>query len=196
MNRGLCDKLFIERYDNIFSNKLTNGSEFSMDVNSVMSTYDMSSLWNTLNSTSINSAVPLVSNVNSHVQEEYTASNYFGQTPDEELQDIYQHVEPTYGAPLTYSRSGDLSIPANTQLPDDCLSAADSNIISLLQSADTGTASTDENILSQYDAIENGTYQYCISSILSENPYDIYNAVSSLSDTSTQSASNNLNALA
>lgn len=167
-----------------------------MNINSVMNTYDMSSLWNNLNSTSINSDIPLVSNINSAVQEDYTASNYFGQTPNEELQDIYQHVEPTYDAPLTYSKSGDLSIPTSTQLPDDGLSAADSNIISLLQSANTGIASTDENILSQYDAIENGTYENCISNILSGNPYDIYNAVSSLSDTSSQSASNNLNVFA
>ncbi|MEY8001707.1 hypothetical protein AB8U03_16170 [Clostridium sp. Mt-5] len=162
-----------------------------MDVNSIMSTYYMNSLWNNLNSTSTTPNVPLVNNIDSTLQEDYTASNYFGQNTSTELQDIYQQVEPTYGIPLAYSSLGDLSIPTNITPPSNGLPPAESNIASLLQGNNTETDNINENILSQYDAIENSTYQYSYSNILSSNPNDIYNTIDSLS----QPIDNNLDTL-
>lgn len=162
-----------------------------MDVNSVMNTYYMNSLYNTLNFTSTSSSVPLVNNIDSTVQGNYTASNYFGNNTSSELQDIYKQVEPTYGTPLTYSSSGDLSIPTNITPPSDGLSPSESNIVSLLQSNNTTTDNMDEDVLYQYNAIENGTYQDACSSIFSSNPCNVYNTINSLS----QSSNNTLDTL-
>lgn len=162
-----------------------------MDVNSVMNTYYMNSLWNTLNSTSTSSSIPLVNNIDSAAQENYAASNYFGNDTSSELQDIYKQVEPTYGTPLTYSSSGDLSIPTNATPSSDGLSPAESNIVSLLQSNNTETDNMEENILYQYNAMQNGTYQDACSSIFSSNPTNAYSAINSLS----QSVNNNLDTL-
>lgn len=163
-----------------------------MDINSVMSTYNMNSIWNSinqLNSSSL-SNVPLINNVNSSVQESYTAKNYFGQTTNTELQDIYQQVEPNYGIPFTYDQNGNFTMLADTTLPTDGLPLANSSIISLLNSNTSTINNLTENILSQYNSIENGTYTPNISSILSNNQYDIYSTINSLGNYHTQSASN------
>jgi hypothetical protein len=164
-----------------------------MDVNSVMSTYNLNSLWNSINpnSSSTSSTVPLINNVDSTVQENYSSMNYSGQTTSTELQDIYQQVEPSYGIPLSYNQNGNLSVPISTTLPTNGLSATDSNIISLLNSDNSTSDNLSENILSQYTSIEDGTYNPTLSSILSNNDGNLYNAVNSL-ETSQQSSGNTI----
>lgn len=165
-----------------------------MDVNSVMSTYNMSSLWNSLNSNSSNtSTVPLTDNVDSSVQEQYTSMNYFSGSTSTELQDIFKQVEPTYGIPLTYNQSGDLSIPTNTTPPTNGLAPSEENIVSLLQSNNSAGDTIDGNILSQYDSIENGTFQANFSSILSSNPYNMYSSINSITSASEQNVGSFLN---
>jgi hypothetical protein len=165
-----------------------------MDVNSIMNTYNMSSLWNNLNSNNnTSSTVPLVNNVDSSVQESYNSMNYFGQNTNTELQSIFQQVEPTYGIPLTYTNSGNLIMPTNTSLPTDGISPSESNIVSLLQSNNSTEANSEENLLSQYTSIENGTFQPNLSSILSSNLYGMYSNVSSLTNNAIQYTGNFLN---
>lgn len=165
-----------------------------MDVNNVMNTYTMRSLWNNLNSNSSStSSISMVGNVTSSVNEQYISENYFGKNSNTELQDIFQQVEPTYGIPLTYNQSGDLTIPMNTTLPTDGLTPSEENVVSLLQSGNTTGDTIEENILSQYTAIENGIYKTSLSSILSSNPYSTYSAIDSLSTGSAENTGNTLN---
>ena len=167
-----------------------------MDVNSVMNTYNMNSLWNNINpnNSSSTSSIPMIDNVDSNVQENYTSMNYFGQNTTTELQDIYQSVEPNYGIPLTYNQNGALSIPTSTTLPTDA--SSNSNIISLLNSGNSSTDSSLLGILSQYNSIEYGTYQPNPSSILSTNPNNIYSSIDSLGTNQDQSSSYNIDATA
>lgn len=167
-----------------------------MNVNSVMSTYNLNSLWNNLNSnSSTTSAVPLVDNLDDAVKENYTAMNYLGQTTSSELQDIYEQAEPDYGISLTYNQNGNLSIPAVTDLPTNGLSTGESNIVSLLDSQNSTSENSFINILSQYSAIEDGTYETSLSSILSNNASAVYNSINSLGNNETQSSGNNIDAL-
>lgn len=160
-----------------------------MDVNSIMNTYNMVSFWNNANPYGSQnlSGVPMVSNIDSSIQEDYKQSNYFGQDTNTELQDIFQQVEPTYGIPLAYDSSGNLTIPSNTTPPSNGLPLEDANIIPLIQSGEPASALSDTNILYQYNAIENGTYQSAVSSILSSNPYDMYGSINSLLNSQAQS---------
>lgn len=169
-----------------------------MDVNSIMNTYNMSTLWNNLNPNSSTApSVPMINNVDSSVKEQYTAMNYFGNSNNTELQDIYQQVEPTYGIPLTYNQSGNLTMPTNTTLPTDRLTPNEENIVSLLQNSNPVGNTLEENILSQYTEIEDGTFKSSLSGILSSdilsaNPYNIYSAINSLANTSLQNTGNSL----
>lgn len=159
-----------------------------MDVNGVMSAYNMNSIWNNINPmNSSTSTVSLINNVDSNVQENYSAMNYFGQTTNTELQNIYQQVEPSYGMPLTYDQNGNFMIPSNTS------SMSNSNIISLLNSNISASDNTTENILSQYTSIENGTFSPNISSILSSSPYNVYNTINSLENYQQQNLNNIIN---
>lgn len=166
-----------------------------MDVNSVMSAYNMNSIWNSVNplNSSSSSTVSLINNVDSTVHENYSEMNYFGQTTNTELQDIYQQVEPDYGIPFTYDQNGNLSISSNTPLPTNGLTMSNSNIISLLNSDNSSTDNLTENILSQYTSIENGTFTPNISSILSTNPYNVYSTIDSLENYQTQNLNNIIN---
>ena len=165
-----------------------------MDVSSIMSTYNMSSLWNSLNANSSNtSSIPMMSSVDSSIQDQYASMNYFGGNTSTELQSIFKQVEPTYGIPLTYNQSGDLAIPPNTSLPTNGLLPSEENIVSLLQSNNPVGDTIDGNILSQYNSIENGTFQSNLSSILSSNPYNMYNNIDSLTSATTQNVGSFLN---
>ena len=137
-----------------------------MNVNSVMNTYNLSSLLNS------NMGVPLVSNINSAVNENYEIMNLSGQNTNSELQDIYQQVEPTLNMPITYDQNGNINFQSNTSLPSNASSLVDSNVSNLLQDSNLTNNSFYSNVLSQYDAIKNGTYQMSLSSILSSNPTD------------------------
>ncbi|MDF2880356.1 MAG: hypothetical protein K0R54_913 [Clostridiaceae bacterium] len=168
-----------------------------MDVNNVMNTYYMGSVWNSINPmvNSSGAAAPLVNNVDSSVQENYTSMNYFGESANTELQNIFQQVEPNYGIPVTYNQSGDISMQTTTTMPASGFNAADSGILSLINSNNSSLDKTYENILNQYNLIEGGTFQSSFSSILSNNPYNVYSAVSSLGTNSTDSYGNFLNAM-
>ena len=168
-----------------------------MDVNSVMNTYNMNSIWNSINpnSSSSTSSIPMINNVDSSVQSNYTSMNYFGQTTSTELQNIYQQVQPSYGVPLTYNQSGNFTMPTSTTLPTNGLSTDNSNIISLLNSGNSSTDNSISNIISQYNSIENGTFTPNISSILSSNPSTLYNAVDLLGASQTQNLGNYINTL-
>lgn len=165
-----------------------------MDVSSVMGNYNMNSIWNSINPmNSSSSTVPLINNVDSSVQENYTSMNYFGQSTSSELQDIYQKVEPNYGMPLTYDQDGNFSIPSNTTIPTSGLPVSEQNIISLLNSNNSVSDNLNENILSQYTSIENGTFTPNISSILSANPYIMYNTINYLGNYQGQNFNNTIN---
>ena len=157
-----------------------------MDVNNVMSTYNMSSIWNSISPLNTSSTVPLISNLDSAIKDNYSEMNYSGQNTNTELQDIYQQVEPNYGIPLTYDQKGNFSIPSNTSLQTNGLTASDSNIISLLNNNNSATNNLTENIISQYTAMENGTFNQDISSILSTNPYNLYSTIDSLGNYQSQ----------
>ncbi|WP_234121589.1 hypothetical protein [Clostridium hydrogenum] len=165
-----------------------------MDINNVMNTYNMTSLWNSMNSlgTSGSSSVPLVDNVDSAVEENYAQANYFGQNTNSELQNIYNQVEPTYGIPLTYDSSGNITSPTTTTLPSPDTSTEYSNILPLIQSSESTSELNSENILNEYDSIENGTYQENLSSILASNSNGTYNSDSSIQNNETQSTGNYL----
>ncbi len=143
-----------------------------MNVNSVMSIYNMSSLWNNINPDNTSTATaPLIDNIDSSVKENYTAMNYSGQTTSTELQDIYQQVEPTYGISGTYNQNGTFSTPTptTTTLPTDGMTSQESSTVSLLDSMNYSKGNSLSNIISEYDSIEDGTYQTSLSSILSSN---------------------------
>ncbi|WP_459479943.1 hypothetical protein [Clostridium saccharoperbutylacetonicum] len=162
-----------------------------MDVNTVMSTYNLNSLWNDLNpnNSSTISTVPLVDTVDATVKEDYTVMNYSGKTTSSELQDIYSQLEPEYGISLTYNQNGNLSIPNTTTLP---VNGDDSNIISLLNSGNTASQNSLESMVYEYNSIENGTYKLDISSILSSNSSTFYSYIDSLSNNQNQSSGNNI----
>ena len=121
-----------------------------MDVNSIMNTYNLNSLWNNISpyASSSSSNIPMTGNIDSTVQQEYSAASFFGQTISNERQTIFQHVEPTYGIPLTYGPSGNLTIPSNITPQSNTSSSADSSIISLLRNNNSTEATSNENILS------------------------------------------------
>lgn len=168
-----------------------------MDVNSVMNTYYLNSLWNGVNTTvnSSGTTVPLIDNVDSNVQENYTSMNYFGESTNTELQNIFQQVEPNYGIPITYNQSGDISMGTTNTVPSSGINSSDSNILTLVNSNNSSLENTYENILNQYNFIEGGMFQSSLSSILSNNPYNVYNAVSSLGTNSTDNSGNFLNTM-
>lgn len=167
-----------------------------MDVSNVMNTYNLSSLWSDLNSSnSVTTIVPLVDNVDAAVKENYTSMNYSGQTTSTELQNIYQQVEPDYGTSLTYNQNGNMSIPTITTLPTNGLNTVDSNVISLLNSGNTSSENSLINILSQYNSIQDGTFQTDISSILSNNPSNLYSYIDSLGNNETQVWGNNVDSI-
>lgn len=162
-----------------------------MDVNIAMDTYNLNSLWNSLNPNSSDTATaPLINNLDATINENYTAMNYSGQTTSTELQDIYQQVEPNYGIPLTYNENGNMSIP--TTLPASGLSNDDSSIVSLLNGDNTSSENSLINILSQYNSIEDGTFQTNLSSILSSNFNNLYSSIDSLESNQTDTTGNNL----
>lgn len=167
-----------------------------MNVNSVMNTYNMGNLWSSFNDNTT-SGVDNINNVDSAVQEQYASENYFGGSTSAELQNIFQQIEPTYGIPLTYDKSGNLSIPKESDLPVDGMQSDEENIVSLLQNGSSSPDTTmDENILSQYDSIENGTFDSNLSSILSSNPYNMYDNINSLTSDTNQSTGSFFNSLA
>ena len=149
-----------------------------MNVSNVMSTYNMSTMWNNINSST--GSAPLFNNIDATVKENYTALNYSGQTTSTELQDIYQQIEPTNGISVTYNQNGDISTATSTTLPTNGLTTQESNTISLLKSMNSATDNSLLSIESQYSSIENGTYSTSLSSILSSNPSTLYNSISSL----------------
>ncbi|MDT8719061.1 hypothetical protein IAI10_20640 [Clostridium sp. 19966] len=153
-----------------------------MDVNNVMSTYNLSSLWNNLNgNSSSSSTVPLISNVDASVDENYKVKNYSGGTSASELQDIYQQVEPDYGVGMTYDQNGNMTIPSTTSLPTDGISASESNMVSLLNSDTSPAENLFSNVLSEYNSFEDGTFQENLSSILASNsPFSSDNYVNYL----------------
>lgn len=160
------------------NNDIINAVEvIKMNVNNVMNVYDMNSIWNSLNTANNSSNVPLVNNIDSDIKENYTEENYFGQTTDTELQNIYKQVEPDYGIGLSYDQNGNITIPSDISQSSY---NNNSSILSLLNSNNSNYENSVENILSQYNSIESGTSTPNISSILSNNPYDIYSIINSL----------------
>ena len=68
-----------------------------MDVNSVLSNYNLASLWNTLSPSSSGSStntttVPLVDNIDSTIKESQLTDKFNGKTTSSELQDIYSSL--------------------------------------------------------------------------------------------------------
>lgn len=168
-----------------------------MDANNTMNIYNMNSIWNNINpeNNSSSSKVPLINNVDSTVQENYTSMNFSGETANTELQDIYKQIEPNYGIPVTYDENGNFIMPSDTPLPTNGLSSTDSNVISLLNSNNSNYENSTENLLYQYNSIENGIYEHSLSSILSNNPYNVYNTIDSLGTNELQNSNSTINTL-
>lgn len=169
-----------------------------MDANNIMNVYNTNSIWNNINpeNNSSSSTVPLINNVDSTVQENYTSANYFGETTNTELENIYEQIEPNYGVPIKYDENGNFIMPSTTTLPADGLTPADSNIISLLNSNNSDYDNLTENILYQYNSIESGTFKPSLSSILSTNPYNVYNTIDSLRTNESQNSNSTINTFA
>lgn len=153
-----------------------------MNVGSVMNTYDMTSLWNNMNqnSSSTVASFPMINSVDSTVKESYDSKNYFGQTTNTDLQDIYKQLEPDYGIPITYNQNGSFSASSSTTSP---------NLMSLLNSNASNSESKTENLLSQYSTAESSSLKSYYSSILSSNPQNLYNTINSLSASASQNPS-------
>jgi hypothetical protein len=163
-----------------------------MDVNSIMNVYNMTSTWNSLSpmNNSSSTTVPLIDNIDSTVQENYNSMNYFGENTNSELQNIYKQIEPNYNIPITYDKNGDITTASNNiGLTTNGLN---SNIISLLNSNNTANDNLTQNILSQYNDMENGTLNTSISSILSTNPTNLYNAINLLAVNQSQDLTQNI----
>jgi hypothetical protein len=161
-----------------------------VNVNSLMSTYNLNSLWNSLNPSSTSTtSVPLIDNVDSSINQEYNSMEFSGQTASTELQNIYQQVEPDYGISMTYKQDGSMSLPTTTTLSSDGSSEYNSGTISLLNSGNSSSENTLNNIMSEYTSIEDGTYQPNLSSILSNDPSTLYSTIDSLGNSNTQSSS-------
>lgn len=165
-----------------------------MDVGSVMNTYSMMSLWNSVNpSSGVSSAnVPLVSNLDSSVQEEYKEENYFGKGTNSELQDIYNQVEPSYSSSLSYDSSGNLSKPNNAALPSRGISTEYSNILPMIQNGESSSELANMNVFSQYNSIADGTYQNLFSKLYPSSQYKMYNYTDSLQNNKTNGTGKNL----
>lgn len=163
-----------------------------MNVDSVMSTYNLNSYWNSLNSSnSTSSNIFTTDNIDDSVKESYTEQNLDGGTTSSELQDIYKQLEPTYGANLTYDQNGNMSIPTTSTVTDPTISN-ESNLLSLFNSSNSDNNSFN-NVLSEYNSFEDGADKMQISSILSSNPSNIYNYISSLASNATQNIGSYIN---
>lgn len=163
-----------------------------MNIDSVMSTYNLNSYWNSLNSTnSTSSNIFSGGNIDDSVKENYTEQNFQGSTTSSELQGIYKQLEPTYGVDLTYDQNGNMSIPTNSAVTDPSISS-ESNLLSLFNSGNSSNNSFN-NILSEYNSIENGTDKLQMTSILSSNPSDTYSYISSLANSETQNIGSYIN---
>ena len=166
-----------------------------MDVNNLMGINNMNSFLNSaykVNGTQ-SSIVPMVNSVDAIVKNNYTSNSYFGQDTKDQLKDIYQKVDPTYGMPVTYNKSGGLDLIKKATPSVDGLSPASPNIISLLQINNSAASSDIQSILSQYTAMETKTFQPNISSGLSSNLYNSYTTAGSLANASIQNAGNFIN---
>lgn len=170
-----------------------------MDVNSVMNINNMNNLLNTVYKTSDSkpSMVPMVGSIDATVKNDYNSASYFGKDTDAQLQDIYEKVDPALGMPLTYNKSGDMSLTNKNSSSIDGISPESTNLVSLLQSNDSPTTGSDlQSILSQYTAVEAKTFQPNISSALSANIYNSSSTAGSLANASMQNTSNFLNTFA
>lgn len=163
-----------------------------MNVDSVMSTYNLNSYWNSLNSSnSTSSNIFTTGNIDDSVKESYTEQNLDGGTASSELQDIYKQLEPTYGENLTYDQNGNMSIPTTSTVTDPT-NSNESNLLSLFNSSNSANNSFN-NVLSEYNSFEDGTDKLQISSILSSNPSNIYSYISSLDSNATQNIGSYIN---
>ncbi|MDR3598789.1 hypothetical protein [Clostridium sp.] len=164
-----------------------------MNVDSVMSNYNLNSYWNSLNSNnSTSSNIFSISNIDENVKDSYTKKSISGESTSSELQDIYKQLEPTYGVNLTYDQNGNMSIPTTSAVTDPSTSN-EQNLISLFNSSNS-TDNSFNNILSQYNSIEDGINNLQISSILSSNPSSLYSYINSLGSNETQSSGNYVSA--
>jgi hypothetical protein len=166
-----------------------------MGVNSVMSINNMNSFLNSVYKINGSQAsiVPMVNSVDATVKNDYTSNRNSGQDTNVKIQDIYRKVDPTYDMPVTYNKSGDLTLIKNTTPSIDSVSPANSNRASLIQSNSSATSSDIQSILSQYTAIETKTFQPNISSGLSANLYNSYSTTGSLANASMQNTGNFVN---
>ena len=166
-----------------------------MGVNSVMNLNKMNSLLNSVYkiNDSQPSVVPKVSSVDTNVKNDYTSNSNFEKDIDTKLNDVYQKSDSTYDMPVTYNKSGDLSVIKNDTPSIGGISPTSSNIESLLQSNDSVASNDLQSILSQYTAIETKTFQPNISSALSANIYNSNNTAGSLANVSMQNTGNFIN---
>lgn len=155
-----------------------------MDVSSVMSNYEISSMFDNSNS------MPLVNNLTSAIDESYTVSNYLGETNSNELQDIYESVDPSYNMPVTYDQNGNMTYKSESYSPVSAENSYNSSMLALINSEDNSNMDPMNNVLAQYDSIEDGTYITNISSILQKNDGALYNALNA-----SQSIGTNINIL-
>lgn len=167
-----------------------------MDVNSALNTYNLNTLWNTLNSNnSSTSAVSSITNIDENVNESYTEKNYFGETVSGELQDIYRQIEPDYSINLNYDKNGNIAMSTKSDVSSNLASDNDLNMISLFN--DSNSASEDNsfnNILSENNSIENGSCKENISLLLSSNFSNLYSYINSLENNQVQGSGNNIDA--
>lgn len=164
-----------------------------MDVSSVMNNYNLASLWNNLSTnTNSNSNIFSMNNIDESVKENYSEKQYFGENSSSELQDIYKQTEPDYGIDLEYDKNGNLSIPTTSST--DLYSNNGSNIISLLKENNSSSDNFFSDVLFQYNSIEDGSYNGQISSMLSNNPSDLYSYIDSLGNNKVQSLGNYIDA--
>ncbi|SFD23773.1 hypothetical protein [Clostridium uliginosum] len=142
-----------------------------MDINSVgslMNTYSMGSLLNTMNNSDKSTNIPLIGSLDSYVQDYYSEMKLNGVSQNQELQNIFSTVQPSVNVPTSSNEFSNLQ------------NSSDQNLIAQLGS---GSSDIDNNILSAYTSIENGTYKPSSTSIMTTSPYTLYNNVNAMQNT-------------
>lgn len=156
-----------------------------MDINSignVMNNYYMSSFFNVMNNSNSFNNVPIINSVDSYVQSSYTENKINGISQDQELQNIFNTIQPTINTSTNI-------VPTSPTAFSDLQDSEDENLINSLEG---DSSCIDNNILSIYNSIENGSYKPNSTNIMGTNPYTIYNSVYAMQN-QMQSTGNILN---
>ncbi|SHK51523.1 hypothetical protein SAMN02745163_03937 [Clostridium cavendishii DSM 21758] len=153
-------------------------------ITSTMNNYNMSSFFNTMSDPNSSKNIPLINSVDSYVQDSYTESKLNGISQNQELQNIFNTIEPTINTSSNI-------VPTSPTAFSDLQDSMEQGLINSLQG---GSSYIDSSTLSIYNSIENGSYKPSSASIMTTNPYTMYNNVDSMQN-QTQSIGNLLNTI-